>query len=145
MFKFLFPLIMLFSTSAFASFDFNAGDHMSVINLVANVSISSTATSSSFDLQAYHGQMAIVADVKNVSGTTPTYDLKIQDSADNSSFADVSPAVAITQVTTVASVQKLVVNVQQLRRYIKVVQTLGGTTPVYLASVKGYANLRQLQ
>lgn len=144
MFIFAFVFMSL-SAPAFASWDQNAGDHLSVLNLIPVASISATANGTGVDLQPYHGQMAIVVDAKNSSGTLPTLDVKLQDSADNSSFADISPAVAITQVTTVASVQKLVVNVQSIRRYVRIVQTLGGTTPVYISSVKGYANLRQLQ
>jgi hypothetical protein len=81
------------------------------------------------------GEIAIIADVANVSGTTPTADLKIQDSADNSSFADIVPAASFTQVTTVAGRQKMSLNKNELRRYIRVVYTLGGTSPVYLISV----------
>ncbi|MGZ6477664.1 MAG: Bbp16 family capsid cement protein [Bdellovibrionales bacterium] len=142
-FSFLFAT--LFGNMAFASWDQNSADHLSVLNLLPVASVTASGNATGVDMQAYHGQVAIVADVANTAGATPTMDLKIQDSADNSSFADVSPAIAFTQVTTVASVQKLVVNVQEIRRYIRVVKTIGGTsTPTYLISVKGYATKRQL-
>lgn len=141
----IFALIFALSAPAFASFDHNMGDHLTVLDLIPAATVTTTGNGSSVDLQAYTGQIAFVLDAHNVSGTTPTLDIKIQDSADNSSFADVSPSVAFTQVTTTDSVQKLVVDKGALRRYIRAVKTAGGTSPNYVMSLKGYANKKQLQ
>lgn len=65
------------------------------------------------------------------SGTTPTLDVKIQDSLDNSTFNDVAGA-ALTQKTA-AGFQEI--NVGQTRRYVRAVGTVGGTTPSFTYSV----------
>lgn len=113
----------------------NLGDQLQQLDLLPVASVSATGNGSSLDLVNYEGEIAIIADVANVSGTTPTCDIKIQDSADNSTFNDISPALQITQVTTVAGRQKLSVNKNEIRRYIRAVKTLGGTSPVYLISM----------
>lgn len=139
---FLFIFTMVFTMlggKAFAAPGVNFADHMQVLNLQAAASITGNGNGTGVDLKDYAGQIAVVLDAGNTAGTTPTLDVKIQDSADNSSFADVTSG-AFTQVTTVASVQKMVLNKDQLRRYIRVVKTIGGTSsPAYVLSVKGYA------
>ena len=69
------------------------------------------------------------------AGSSPTYNVKIQDSADNSTFADVTGA-TFTQVTSTASQQKLTINANDVQRYIRAVATIGGTSsPSFVASV----------
>lgn len=72
-----------------------------------------------------------VLSIGAASGTTPTLDVKIQDSADNSSWADVSGA-AFAQKTAAAFAE---LNVGQTRRYIRAVGTVGGTTPSFTYAV----------
>jgi hypothetical protein len=92
------------------------------------------------DLRDYVGILAISFDLANVDGTNPTLDLKLQHSDTSSSgYTDVTSG-AITQVTTVASVQTLYLDLNGLKRYGKLFMTIGGTsTPHYYVSVKGYA------
>ncbi len=96
---------------------------------------------SGVDLQQLDGQLAVVCDVKNLAGTLPTLDLKVQHSDDDGSgdaYADVTDG-AFAQITTVASVQKLVLQKSSLKRYARVVKTVGGTgVPQYYASAKMY-------
>lgn len=72
-----------------------------------------------------------------VSGTSPTLDVKFQDSADGSSYTDIG--VAFTQVTTTMAVatgslsdfpQRTVIT-RPGRPYLKVVATTGGTSPSF--------------
>lgn len=84
-----------------------------------------------------YNSAAISLEVGAVSGTSPTLDVKIQDSADNSTFADLSPSVAFTQVTAANNSQILRLeglNAAGRRRYIRVVATVGGTSPNFTAS-----------
>ena len=79
-----------------------------------------------------YNSAAISLETGAVTGTTPTLDVKIQDSADNSTFADLSTPVAFTQVTAANNSQILRLeglNATGRRRYIRVVATVGGTTP----------------
>jgi hypothetical protein len=61
------------------------------------------------------------------SGTGTTSDCKLQDSADNSSFADVTGA-TFAQATTVggAKIQVMNINLSKRRRYLRLVHTGAG-------------------
>ena len=67
------------------------------------------------------------------SGTTPTADFKVQDSADNISYSDL---ITFTQATGVTSERKTVSGT--IEQYIKVTYTIGGTAPNFTAVV-GFA------
>ena len=63
--------------------------------------------------------------------TTQAYDVKLQDSADNSTFADITGA-AITQIVADSGEGFVDVNLTTARRYIRVVRVVaftGGSTP----------------
>ena len=62
-------------------------------------------------------------------------DIKIQDSdASSGTYGDLSGA-TFTQVTGSASMQTLVINKDSAERYIKIVQTIGGSTPSFTYSI----------
>jgi hypothetical protein len=134
--NFIFTLVCLFSIEAFAG-GVNWGDHASLLDPVPVASVTSSGNGTDLDLQQYSGQIVILADMKNTAGSSPTMDISVNDSADNSTFAALSPAVAFTQMTTGASAFKLVLNKDNIRRYLRIVKTIGGTnTPTFLTSVK---------
>ena len=69
-------------------------------------------------------------------GSSPTLDVTIEESADNSSFAAVaSGAVAFTQVTGTASAQKVALNKDDAKRYVRIKYTIGGSSPTFTFSV----------
>lgn len=106
---------------------------LTILNFgVAPAAKTATVTGASLDLQGgnYIGKLAVVQDVGVVSGTTPTLDGKIQDSADNSSWADVS-GYTFNQVTASTNKQVLSVDTRAVRRYIRYVGTIAGTTPSF--------------
>lgn len=96
------------------------------------------------DLKDYDGDVVLIMDVA-ASGTS-TCTVTLQDSADNSSFANVtaeftrggvlqeSGTVEFAQVSTTASKQTIVVNKDGLRRYVKAVSAEAGT---HVYSVNG--------
>lgn len=106
-----------------------------VTSLLTAVSAADTAaaTGSGVDLKDYEGPVVVI---QNHGVSTGTLDGKIQDSADNSSFADVS-GLTFTQETTTAGIQKLVVQSKQVRRYIKYVGTVGTGPQVVSVSMVG--------
>lgn len=109
----------------------NLGDVLQTIDLLPIApSITATGNGTGVDVTDFVGKIAIVLSAKNIAGTTPTLDVKLQDSADNSTFADVTGAV-FTQVTDAgtkaATLEKISINVDSLRRYVRVVKTIGGT------------------
>jgi len=111
---------------------------LSSLAIAVPVSSSSTRTGSGVDLQGYEGQIHFTLQCGAVSGTTPTLDGKLQDSADNSSFADVTGA-TFAQCTTSNDKRDLTLDVRNLRRYVKVVLTIAGSSPVFLNAVSAVA------
>lgn len=108
------------------------------VSLVAAAVVAATANGTGVDIKDYVGTLQLLLDAgAPTAGTTPTLDVKIQDSDDNTTFADVTGK-AFTQVTTVASRQQLVIDTNSVRRYIRSVVTIGGTaTPAYPVSLQG--------
>lgn len=102
----------------------------SAINL-ARGRVTADGNGTGVDITALEGHGLLLVDLGAVSGTTPTYDGHLEDSADDSSYAVIATAVAATQVTTVSGIQKLAVNVSGLRKFARWVDDVGGTSPVY--------------
>jgi hypothetical protein len=115
----------------------NLGDQLQILDLVPAAAVTSDGNGTGVDLQQLSGELAIIADVSAGTGTSPTLDLKVQESDDNSTFTDVSGG-AFTQVAGSASVQKISLNKDELKRYIRIAKDVGGTTPSFSVSVKGY-------
>jgi hypothetical protein len=92
----------------------------------SSFSVDTTTTSSA----GYVANLHIFA----VTGTTPTLDVELWDSADNSSFAVITGAV-FPQQTAVGAVQ-LSSLTQTVRRYVAVKRTIGGTaTPTFTHAI----------
>lgn len=103
--------------------------------------ITASGNGTGIDITDYVGQIVITLSAKNVAGTAPTLDVKLQDSADNSSFTDITGAV-FTQVTDAgtkaATLEKIYIRADSARRYIRAVKTIGGTvSPEFLLSCTG--------
>ena len=95
-----------------------------------------TGQTSGIDLRAYDGDVLFVLDSAAGGGSSPTLDVTIEESADNSSFAAVaSGAVAFTQVTGTASAQKVALNKDDAKRYVRIKYTIGGSSPTFTFSV----------
>ena len=108
----------------------------SVLSLFDPADRSATANGSAVDILNYEGQAAAILQSAAGTGTTPTLDVKLQDSADGSTgWADVTN-VAFAQVTNAAaSAQVLKFNASAVKRYIRAVATVGGTTPSFACAV----------
>lgn len=116
-----------------SQFNFPGNSTTSVLLAAASCANTAAATGSSFDLLDYEGPVVIV---QNHGTSTGTLDGKIQDSADNATFADVAGA-TFTQSTTTADVKSLVLQSKQVRRYIKYVGTVGTGPQVVGVTVTG--------
>lgn len=81
------------------------------------------------------GMAVVYLDSAAGTGTSPTLDFKLQESDDNSSWADVPTGEivggAFTQVTTAASQQTRYVDLGPRKRYLRGVFTVTGTTPSF--------------
>lgn len=98
-----------------------------VLNAVSAAN-TAAATSSGVDLQGYVGEVSVTVQTGAITGTL---DGKIQDSADNSSFADVT-GMTLAQVTSANKIDTFVIPVNSVRRYIKYVGTVV-TGPVLIS------------
>jgi hypothetical protein len=103
---------------------------LTIANVRTNLAFAANANVTGVDLKDYVGNVAIVFNIgASTAGTNPTYDAALQSGAasDGSDAAAFSPAVAITQATA-ASHQVLSVDTRKAGRYLKIVQTIGGTS-----------------
>lgn len=112
---------------------FNFAGLATTVSLAPAASNASTVTGTGVDLQDYNGPVLVV---QNHGVSTGTLDGKIQDSADNSTFADVA-GLTFTQSTTTADVKMLAVNAGQVRRYIRYVGTIVTGPQVLSVSLSG--------
>jgi hypothetical protein len=113
----------------------NKLDALTPVSLAPALRRTSTLTGAAVDLQAYDGPLKIVLDCAAGTGDH-TLDVKIQDCATSGgSYADVT-GLAFAQVTTTAKFLELNTHTRDLKRYIKVIGTIGGTsTPTFDYSV----------
>ena len=110
-------------------------DKLTVVAGKATGAVTSTATSSAIDLLEYDGDVLLVLDCAAGTGTSPTLDVKITNSdASSGTYTDLSDA-TFTRVTDSASMQTLVINKDSAERYIKIVQTITGSSPSFTFSI----------
>ena len=116
----------------------NLGSKTYVASLLGADSRSASANGTGFDLQGSNdaeGEAIVILDSEAGTGTSPTLDVKLQESANNSDWSDISGA-TFTQVTDAAAAfEKISINTNDVRRYVRAVGTLGGTSPVFVYGV----------
>ena len=101
---------------------------------IAPVSCGSGATNGTGkDVSGWVGPITAVVNIGAVAGTNPTLDVKLQESADNSSFSDITGA-TMTQATATGT--GTILSFVHTKQYVRAVATVGGTsTPTFLTSV----------
>ena len=114
-------------------------EKLEIFSCVATAAVTSTATSAAIDLKEYDGDVSLILTSAAGTGSSPTLDVKVQDSdASGGTYGDLSGA-AFTQVTGSASMQVITFSKDEAKRYIKIVQTVGGSTPSFTFSINGLA------
>jgi hypothetical protein len=108
----------------------------SVLSLFDPSDRSASANGTAIDILSYEGQAAAILQSAAGTGTTPTLDVRLQDSSDGSTdWADVTGA-AFAQVTNAAASTQIVkFNASAVQRYIRAVATIAGTTPLFTCAV----------
>jgi hypothetical protein len=122
------------------SYDY-AGE-LSLVELLPAAARTASANGTGVDVSGYVGNIKVLLNIGTVTGTTPTLDVKIQDSADNSSWADVS-GYTIAQKTAAGS-DSLSVDKRAVRKYIRAVATIGGTTPSFPCAILAVAQSKRV-
>lgn len=112
--------------------------------------ITATTTSAALDLFPFDGVALLHMKSTGTEAAATTMDIKIQSSADGTTnWADATMPItgspmAFTQVVNAATAgQTLEINIVDLKRFIRVVQTLAGTSPAGAAYVVLVTKARQ--
>lgn len=96
-------------------------------------SLTATATSATYHLPGgVNNSLFVGVHVSAVSGTSPTLAVKLQDSADGVTFADVTGAATAANLTAAGNATFFG---RSAKPYVRLVATVGGTTPNFTASV----------
>lgn len=105
--------------------------------LLAPATRTTSANGSAVDVTAYEGSLLATVHSAAGTGTNPTLDVKLQDSADGSTdWQDVTGAVfAQIDDTAGGSIQGIQVDKGKCRQYVRAVATIAGTTPSFLCAV----------
>lgn len=105
--------------------------------LATAAAVAATGNGTGIDISGLDGQAAVILDSAAASaGTNPTLDVKLQESDTvGSGYTDI-PGAAFSEVTNAASLQKIVINTDERKKYIRAVDTIGGTSsPSFVRSV----------
>ena len=111
----------------------------SIIALRSAASISATDTGPAVNVAEFQGNGYVVLNSGAMAGTTPTSDVKLQHSDDGATNW-VDTAVVFTRVTNAASIQAHYVSLDQFKKFVRVVNTIGGATPSVAYSVELIGN-----
>jgi|TARA_Y100000289_G_C3830929_1_gene103548 hypothetical protein len=112
----------------------NLGTKTELLSLSANDVVAASANRTGVDLVDYEGDIMAILDAE-AGGASITYAVKIQDSADNSTFADVSGLAFTTTDANTALRETLRINSDEVRRYIRAVITVAGGSGAGAVSV----------
>lgn len=112
----------------------------SLFTLIPNISVAASGNGTGVDISNCEGDMLVILDVgAATAGSSPTMDIKLQSSADNSTNWTDVPSGAFTQATG-ASLQKLAIHPRNLNKYLRAVKTIGGTSsPAFPVACHGIA------
>ena len=117
----------------------NLGSKTTVLGLLRNDVVTTTGTGSAVDLLGYEGDMAVLLDAEAGSAGV-TYAVKLTESdTSGGSYTDVTGGAFTTTTANTASLQKIYVNVTNLKRYVKVSITVAGGTGAGAVAVLGLA------
>jgi hypothetical protein len=113
----------------------NLGSGTEVLSLLANDVVTATGTGSAVDLVDYEGDLAVVLDAE-AGGGSVTYAVKLTESdTSGGSYTDVSGGAFTTTGANTALVEKISVNTNVMKRFIKVSVTVAGGTGAGAVSV----------
>lgn len=98
--------------------------------ITAAASITTNTTGAAVDCDGIVGSVIFTQQIGTVTGTSPTLDGKVQDSADGSTGWVDTGAVA-TQVTASNNTQNIVVDKSATKRFLRYIATVGGSSPVF--------------
>mgnify|MGYP005996397991 FL=1 len=118
----------------------NLGDKTFVLSLLPNDVVTTTGLGSAVDLEDYEGEMAVVLDAE-AGGASITYAVKLQESdTSGGTYTDVTGGAFTTTDANTALVEKISVNTNDMKRYVKLSITVAGGTGAGAVSVVALAS-----
>ena len=117
----------------------NLGSKGTAVDILPNDVLASTANGSGVDLQGYEGDAAFIFSAE-AGGSGVTYAMKIQESADNSSWSDATGGGFTTTSANTAAVEQIALNISALKRYVRAASTVAGGTGAGAVNVTAYAS-----
>lgn len=103
--------------------------------ILACASVTASANGTGIDVSGFVGDMKVTLDSSAGGGADHTLNTKLQESDDNVTFTDVVGG-GFTQVTNAAaSFETLTISADGLKKYIRGVDTVAGTSPVFARSL----------
>lgn len=120
----------------------NLGTKTTILGLLRNDVVTATATGSAIDLLGYEGDMAVLLDAE-AGGASITYAVKLTESdTSGGTYTDVTGGAFTTTTANTASLQKITVNVTNLKRFVKATATVAGGTGAGAVAVIGLASAK---
>lgn len=120
----------------------NLGSKTTIIGLLRNDVVTVTGTGSAIDLLGYEGDMAVLLDAE-AGGASITYAVKLTESdTSGGAYTDVTGGGFTTTTANTASLQKIFVNVSNLKRFVIVSITVAGGTGAGAVAVIGLASAK---
>ena len=118
----------------------NLGDKTFVLSLLPSDVVTTTGLGSAVDLEDYEGEMAVVLDAE-AGGASITYAVKLQESdTSGGSSPDVPGGAFTTPDANTALVEKISVNTNDMKRFVKLSITVAGGTGAGAVSVVALAS-----
>jgi len=117
----------------------NLGSKGTAVDILPNDVLASTANGSGVDLQGYEGSAAFVLS-SEAMGASVTLAVKLQESANNSDWSDVTNGAFTTTAANTAAFEQIALNVSDLKRYVRTNSTVAGGTGTGAVNVTAYAS-----
>ena len=118
------------------------GSKTTILGLLRNDVVTATGTGSAIDLLGYEGDMAVLLDAE-AGGGTITYAVKLTESdTTGGTYTDVTGGGFTTTAGNTASLQKIFVNVSNLKRFVKVSIAVANGTGAGAVAVIGLASAK---
>tara|TARA_R100000664_G_C2639268_1_gene65064 strand:+ start:72 stop:452 length:381 start_codon:yes stop_codon:yes gene_type:complete len=117
----------------------NLGSKGTAIDILPNDVLASSGNGSGVDLQGYEGSAAFVLS-SEAMGSSVTLAMKLQESANNSDWSDVTDGGFTTTAANTAAFEQIALNVSDLKRYVRAASTVAGGTGTGAVNVTAYAS-----
>jgi len=120
----------------------NLGSKTTIIGLLRGDVVTATGLGSAIDLLGYEGDIAVLLDAE-AGGASITYAVKLTESdTSGGTYTDVTGGGFTTTTANTASLQKIFVNVSNLKRFVKASVTVANGTGAGAVAVIGLASAK---